>query len=64
MNGIDAALASALTSRVDSLLGIQPGSAATSQTGATGVGNAPTATPLLPRPHHRRPRKPRCLRSH
>ena len=45
MNGIDAALASALTSRVDSLLGIQPGSAATSQTGATGVGNAPTAPP-------------------
>jgi hypothetical protein len=45
MNGIDTAIASALTSRVDSLLGIQPGSAATSQTGATGVGNAPTTAP-------------------
>lgn len=47
MNGIDTAIASALTSRVDSLLGIQPGSAATSQTGAAGVGNPPTtATPV------------------
>jgi hypothetical protein len=45
MNGIDTALASVLTSRVDSLLGIQPGSAATSQTGATGVGTAPTTAP-------------------
>jgi hypothetical protein len=45
MNGIDTAIASALTSRVDSLLGIQPGSAATSQTGATGVGNAPNTAP-------------------
>jgi Flagellar hook-length control protein FliK len=45
MNGIDAALASALTSRVDSLLNIAPGSATTSQTGAAGLNTAPTATP-------------------
>jgi hypothetical protein len=45
MNGIDTALASVLTSRVDSLLNIAPGSAAASQTGAADVGAAPSATP-------------------
>ncbi len=60
MNGIDTAIASVLTSRVDSLLGIQPGSAATSQTGATGVANAPTTAPPAATPRRRRPRKPRC----
>lgn len=47
MNGIDTAIASLLASRVDSLLNIAPGSAATSQTGAAGVDTAPTtATPV------------------
>lgn len=41
MNGIDTAVASLLTNRVDSLLNISPGSAATSQTGAADVGTAP-----------------------
>jgi hypothetical protein len=45
MNGIDTALASVLTSRVDSLLNIAPGSAATSQAGAAGVDTAPTLAP-------------------
>jgi hypothetical protein len=45
MNGIDTALASVLTSRVDSLLNIAPGSTATSQTGAAGVDTAPIAAP-------------------
>jgi len=46
MNGIDSALASVLSSRIDSLLSIGPGSATTAQTGAAGVGTAPApATP-------------------
>ncbi|SMG38788.1 flagellar hook-length control protein FliK [Paraburkholderia susongensis] len=45
MNGIDTAIASVLSSRVDSLLGIAPGSAATSQTGAASVDTAPGAAP-------------------
>ena len=45
MNGIDTAIASLLASRVDSLLNIAPGSAATSQTGAAGVDTAPTTAP-------------------
>ncbi|WP_233832608.1 flagellar hook-length control protein FliK [Paraburkholderia sp. ZP32-5] len=46
MNGIDSALASVLSSRIDSLLSIAPGSATTAQTGAAGVGTAPApATP-------------------
>jgi hypothetical protein len=45
MNGIDTAIASVLTSRVDSLLNIAPGSTATSQTGAAGVDTAPITTP-------------------
>jgi hypothetical protein len=46
MNGIDSALASVLSSRIDSLLSIAPGSATTAQTGAAGVGTAPaSATP-------------------
>ena len=45
MNGIDTAIASLLSSRVDSLLNIAPGSAATSQTGAAGVDTAPTTAP-------------------
>ncbi|MFT4063123.1 flagellar hook-length control protein FliK [Paraburkholderia sp.] len=46
MNGIDTALASVLSSRVDSLPGIAPGSASTAQTGAAGVAGAPaSATP-------------------
>jgi hypothetical protein len=49
MNGIDTAIASLLTSRVDSLLNIAPGSTATSQTGATGIDTAPiTAPPAAP----------------
>ncbi|OLL29277.1 flagellar hook-length control protein FliK [Burkholderia sp. SRS-W-2-2016] len=45
MNGIDS-VASVLSSRIDSLLNIAPGSTATSQTGATGVDTAPaTVTP-------------------
>jgi hypothetical protein len=49
MNGIDTAIASVLTSRVDSLLNIAPGSTATSQTGAAGVDTAPiTAPPAVP----------------
>lgn len=50
MNGIDTALASLLTSRVDSLLNIAPGSTATSQTGATGVDTAPTTAPAATTP--------------
>jgi hypothetical protein len=46
MNGIDTAIASVLTSRVDSLLNIAPGSTATSQTGAAGVDTAPITAPL------------------
>jgi len=46
MNGIDSALASVLSSRIESLLNIAPGSATTAQTGAAGVGTAPApATP-------------------
>ncbi|CAB3805247.1 flagellar hook-length control protein FliK [Paraburkholderia fynbosensis] len=45
MNGIDTAIASVLTSRVDSLLNIAPGSTATSQTGATGLDAAPITVP-------------------
>ncbi|KAA1012393.1 flagellar hook-length control protein FliK [Paraburkholderia panacisoli] len=45
MNGIDTAIASLLASRVDSLLNIAPGSAATSQTGAAVVDTAPTTAP-------------------
>ena len=37
MNGIDTALASLLATRIDSLLNIGPGSAATTQTGAADV---------------------------
>ncbi|HEY2020386.1 flagellar hook-length control protein FliK [Paraburkholderia sp.] len=49
MNGIDSALASVLSSRIDSLLSIAPGSATTAQTGAAGVGTAPApATPNTP----------------
>ena len=50
MNGIDTAIASLLTSRVDSLLNIGPGSAATSQTGAAGVDTAPTTAPSAATP--------------
>jgi hypothetical protein len=45
MNGIDTAIASLLASRVDNLLNIAPGSAATSQTGAAVVDTAPTTAP-------------------
>ncbi|MGF6611822.1 hypothetical protein OKW45_006744 [Paraburkholderia sp. WSM4175] len=45
MNGIDSALASVLSSRVDSLLSIAPGTATTSQTGAAGVDTAVPAAP-------------------
>ncbi|WP_027802006.1 flagellar hook-length control protein FliK [Paraburkholderia dilworthii] len=49
MNGIDTALASLLATRVDSLLNIAPGSAATTQTGAADVETAPaTAAPVAP----------------
>jgi hypothetical protein len=49
MNGIDTALASLLATRVDSLLNIGPGSAATAQTGAPDVETAPTTSaPLAP----------------
>jgi hypothetical protein len=49
MNGIDTALASLLATRVDSLLNIGPGSAATTQTGAPDVETAPTTSaPLAP----------------
>jgi hypothetical protein len=50
MNGIDTAIASLLSSRVDSLLNIAPGSSATSQTGATGVDTPPTTAPPLATP--------------
>jgi len=43
MNGIDTAVASVLSSRIDSLLNIAPGAATTSQTGAAGVAGAPVA---------------------
>ncbi|NIF81750.1 flagellar hook-length control protein FliK [Paraburkholderia sp. Cy-641] len=43
MNGIDTAVASVLSSRIDSLLNIAPGAATTSQTGAAGVAGAPIA---------------------
>ncbi|KXU89605.1 flagellar hook-length control protein FliK [Paraburkholderia monticola] len=46
MNGIDTALASVLSSRIDSLLSIAPGTSTTSQTGAAGVDTAATAAPL------------------
>jgi Flagellar hook-length control protein FliK len=45
MNGIDTAIASVLSSRVDSLLSIGPGSATAAQTGAAGLNTAPTSTP-------------------
>ncbi|WP_233803876.1 flagellar hook-length control protein FliK [Paraburkholderia sp. HP33-1] len=45
MNGIDSALASVLSSRIDSLLSIAPGTATTAQTGAAGVATAPAAAP-------------------
>ncbi|MBC8727119.1 flagellar hook-length control protein FliK [Paraburkholderia sp. UCT2] len=45
MNGIDSALASVLSSRIDSLLSIAPGTATTSQTGAAGVDTAVPAAP-------------------
>ena len=45
MNGIDTAIASVLSSRVDSLLSVGPGSASTAQTGAAGLNTAPTSTP-------------------
>ncbi|AFT87452.1 flagellar hook-length control protein FliK [Paraburkholderia phenoliruptrix] len=49
MNGIDTALASLLATRIDSLLNIGPGSAATTQTGAADVEEAPTmAAPVAP----------------
>ncbi|HEX7932995.1 MAG TPA: flagellar hook-length control protein FliK, partial [Paraburkholderia sp.] len=49
MNGIDTAVASLLATRIDSLLNISPGSAATSQTGAADVETAPaTAAPVAP----------------
>ncbi|RZF28005.1 flagellar hook-length control protein FliK [Paraburkholderia sp. UYCP14C] len=50
MNGIDSALASVLSSRIDSLLSIAPGTATTSQTGAAGVDTAAPATPVSPTP--------------
>jgi hypothetical protein len=50
MNGIDTAIASVLSSRVDSLLNIAPGSATTSQTGAAGVDTAPATTPAVAPP--------------
>ena len=54
MNGIDTAVASLLATRVDSLLNIAPGSAATAQTGAADVETAPTtpapAAPVAPQP--------------
>ncbi|MBC8745447.1 MULTISPECIES: flagellar hook-length control protein FliK [Paraburkholderia] len=46
MNGIDSALASVLSSRIDSLLSIAPGTATTSQTGAAGVDTLPTTAPV------------------
>ncbi|WP_233851690.1 flagellar hook-length control protein FliK [Paraburkholderia sp. HD33-4] len=46
MNGIDSALASVLSSRIDSLLSIAPGTATTSQTGAAGVDTAAPAAPV------------------
>ncbi|MEX3808714.1 flagellar hook-length control protein FliK [Paraburkholderia sp. BR13439] len=45
MNGIDSALASVLSSRIDSLLNIAPGTATTSQTGAAGVDTKVPAAP-------------------
>ncbi|MBB5421019.1 flagellar hook-length control protein FliK [Paraburkholderia atlantica] len=45
MNGIDSALASVLSSRIDSLLSIAPGTATTSQTGAAGVDTKVAAAP-------------------
>ncbi|CAH2796010.1 MAG: Ribonuclease E (EC [uncultured Paraburkholderia sp.] len=49
MNGIDTVLASLLATRIDSLLNIGPGSAATTQTGAADVEEAPTmAAPVAP----------------
>ncbi|MGF6816206.1 hypothetical protein OKW33_003012 [Paraburkholderia atlantica] len=45
MNGIDSALASVLSSRIDSLLSIAPGTATTSQTGAAGVDTKVPAAP-------------------
>jgi len=55
MNGIDTALASLLATRIDSLLNIGPGSAATTQTGAADVAEAPSsgapvAAPAPPQP--------------
>jgi hypothetical protein len=54
MNGIDSALASVLSSRIDSLLGIAPGTASTSQTGAASVDTAASAArpnaPSAPQP--------------
>jgi len=55
MNGIDTALASLLATRIDSLLNIGPGSAATTQTGAADVAEAPipgapVAPPAPPQP--------------
>ncbi|WP_025598280.1 flagellar hook-length control protein FliK [Burkholderia sp. WSM2230] len=55
MNGIDTALASLLATRIDSLLNIGPGSAATTQTGAADVEEAPNmgapvAPPAPPQP--------------
>ncbi|MDR6375402.1 flagellar hook-length control protein FliK [Paraburkholderia caledonica] len=54
MNGIDTAVASLLATRVDSLLNIAPGSAATAQTGAADVETAPAtpapAAPSAPQP--------------
>ncbi|CAB3737890.1 flagellar hook-length control protein FliK [Paraburkholderia rhynchosiae] len=48
MNGIDTALASLLATRVDSLLNIAPGRAATAQTGAADVETAPaTVAPVV-----------------
>ena len=54
MNGIDSALASVLSSRIDSLLSIAPGTATTSQTGAASVDTAASAArpnaPSAPQP--------------
>ncbi|NML32032.1 flagellar hook-length control protein FliK [Paraburkholderia antibiotica] len=48
MNGIDSAITAVLSSRIDSLLGIAPGTATTSQTGATGVDTAPAEVVTQP----------------
>ncbi|ADG17034.1 conserved hypothetical protein [Paraburkholderia atlantica] len=50
MNGIDSALASVLSSRIDSLLSIAPGTATTSQTGAAGVDTKVPSAPASATP--------------